>query len=75
MEQQRNDSKEFLDDLTLRDQRMFLVVITVIITDDTKEKLESDTEAIKQIASKNLCQLGVFKYQQLDDFKRYYLLE
>lgn len=66
MEQQRNDSKEFLDDLTLRDQRMFLVVITVIITDDTKEKLESDTEAIKQIASKNLCQLGVLKYQQLD---------
>lgn len=66
MEQQRNDSKEFLDDLTLRDQRMFLAVITVIITDDTKEKLESDTEAIKQIASKNLCQLGVLKYQQLD---------
>ena len=66
MEQQRNDSKEFLDDLTLRDQRMFLVVITVVITDDTKEKLESDTEAIKQIASKNLCQLGVLKYQQLD---------
>ena len=66
MEQQRNDSKEFLDDLTLRDQRMFLVVITVIITDNTKEKLESDTEAIKQIASKNLCQLGILKYQQLD---------
>ena len=66
MEQQRNDSKEFLDDLTLRDQRMFLVVITAIITDDTKEKLESDTEAIKQIASKNLCQLGILKYQQLD---------
>ena len=66
MEQQRNDSKEFLDDLTLRDQRMFLAVITVVITDDTKEKLDSDTEAIKQIASKNLCQLGILKYQQLD---------
>lgn len=66
MEQQRNDSKEFLDDLTLRDQRMFLAVITVVITDDTKEKLDSDTESIKQIASKNLCQLGILKYQQLD---------
>ena len=66
MEQQRNDSKEFLDDLTLRDQRMFLAVITVVITNDSKEKLESDTETIKQIASKNLCQLGVLKYQQLD---------
>ena len=66
MEQQRNDSKEFLDDLTLRDQRMFLAVIIVVITNDSKEKLESDTETIKQIASKNLCQLGVLKYQQLD---------
>ena len=66
MEQQRNDSKEFLDDLTLRDQRMFLAVLTIVITNDTKEKLESDTEAIRQISSKNLCQLGILKYQQLD---------
>ncbi len=66
MEQQRNDSKEFLDDLTLRDQRMFLAVLTIVITDDTKEKLESDTEALLQVASKNLCQLGILRYQQLD---------
>ena len=66
MEQQRNESKEFLDDLTLRDQRMFSAVITLVITDDTKEKLESDTEAILQIASKNLCQLGILRFQQLD---------
>ena len=62
MEQQRNESKEFLDDLTLRDQRMFSAVITLVITDDTKEKLESDTEAILQIASKNLCQLGILRF-------------
>lgn len=66
MEQQRNESKEFLDDLTLRDQRMFSAVITLVITDNTKEKLESDTEAILQIASKNLCQLGILRFQQLD---------
>lgn len=66
MEQQRNDSKEFLDDLTLRDQRMFSAVLTIVITDDTKEKLESDTESILQIASKNLCQLGILRFQQLD---------
>lgn len=66
MEQQRNDSKEFLDDLTLRDQRMFLAVLTIVITDDTKEKLESDTDALLQVASKNLCQLGILRYQQLD---------
>lgn len=66
MEQQRNESKEMLDDLTLRDQRMFLSVITIVITDETKEKLESNTEAILQIASKNLCQLGILRFQQLD---------
>ena len=37
MEQQRNDSKEFLDDLTLRDQKMFSAVLTIVITDETKE--------------------------------------
>jgi len=66
MEQQRNESKEFLDDLTLRDQRMFSAVLTLVITDETKEKLESVTEAITQIASKNLCQLGILRFQQLD---------
>ena len=66
MEQQRNDSREFLDDLTLRDQRMFSAVMTIVITDDTKEKLESDTDAILQIASKNLCQLGILRFQQTD---------
>ena len=66
MEQQRNESKEFLDDLITRDQRMFLAVITMVITDDTKEKLETDTDTILQIARKNLCQLGVLRFQQLD---------
>jgi type IV secretory pathway VirB4 component len=66
MEQQRNDSKEFLDDLTLRDQKMFLSVLTIVITDETKEKLESDTDAILQIASQKRCQLGILRFQQLD---------
>ncbi len=66
MEQQRNESKEMLDDLTIRDQRMFSAVMTLVITDETKEKLENLTEAILQIASKNLCQLGILRFQQLD---------
>ncbi len=66
MEQQRNDSKEFLDDLTLRDQKMFSAVLTIVITDETKEKLESDTESILQIAGKNRCQLGILRFQQID---------
>ncbi len=66
MEQQREQSKEFLDDLTTRDQRMFLSVLTMVITEETKEKLDVLTDTIKQIAGKNLCQMGVLRYQQLE---------
>ena len=66
MELQRKESKEFLDDLTTRDQRMMFAVITLAITADTKEQLDSDTEAVLSVARKHMCQLAVLKYQQLD---------
>ena len=68
MEQQRKEIREFLDDLTNRDQKMFKVVITVMHTADTLEELNSDTEAIQATGRKHMCQLGVLKYQQLDGF-------
>ena len=66
MEQQRKESKEFLDDLTARDQRMMFSVLTIVHTADTKEKLDSDTEMLLTTARKHLCQFAVLKYQQLD---------
>ena len=66
LEQQRRESKEFLDDLTTRDQRMIIAVLTMAITADTKEQLDADTETILGIARKHMCQLAVLKYQQLD---------
>ena len=39
LEQQRKESKEFLDDLTTRDQRMFVCVITMVHTAKTLEQL------------------------------------
>ena len=66
MEQQRNEIKEFLNDLTTRDQRMMFAVITLIHMADTKEQLDSDTEAILATARKQMCQLATMKYQQLD---------
>ncbi len=66
MEQQRKESKEFLDDLIQRDQRMFLSVLTIVHTAETKEQLDNDTESIKTTARKNLCQLGILRFQQLD---------
>ena len=46
LEQQRIESKEFLDDLTTRDQRMFLSVLTMVHVADTKEQLDNDTESL-----------------------------
>lgn len=66
MEQQRKESKEFLDDLTTRDQRMMFAVITMVHTADTKEQLDSDTEAILATARKHMCQMATLKYQQFD---------
>jgi type IV secretion system protein VirD4 len=44
MEQQRKESKEFLDDLTTRDQRMMFAVLTLVHTAESKEQLDSDTD-------------------------------
>ena len=66
MEQQRKESKEFLDDLTTRDQRMMFAVITMVHTAETKEQLDSDTEALLTTARKHLCQFAALKYQQMD---------
>ena len=66
LEQQRKESKEFLDDLTTRDQRMFVCVITMVHMADSKKQLDEDTESILSTARKHLCQLSILKYQQLD---------
>ena len=66
MEQQRNESKEFLDDLTTRDQRMFVCVLTIVLLADSQEQLESDTESLLTTARKHLCQMSILKYQQMD---------
>ena len=66
MELQRREAKEFLDDLTTRDQRMMLCVLTMVLTAETQEQLESDTETVLAIARKHMCQLAMLKYQQYD---------
>lgn len=57
IEQQRKEMKEFLDDLTTRDQRMMFTVLTMVHTADTKEQLDNDTEALLTTARRhmNIC--------------------
>ena len=66
MEQQRQESKEFLDDLTTRDQRMFVCVLTMVLIADNKEQLDLDTESLLSTGRKHLCQLAILKWQQKD---------
>ena len=65
LEQQRKESKEFLDDLTTRDQRMMFAVLTMVYTADTKEQLDNDTEALLTTARKHPRICGA--YQGGDD--------
>lgn len=69
MEVQRTESRDFLNDLTNRDQRMMSGVLTAVITADSKEELDSYTETLFTIASGRLCQFATLKYQQLDGLK------
>ena len=64
LEQQRKETREMLDDLTTRDQRLMFAVVTLVHLADTKEELDSDTETLQSIARKHLCQIGVLNWQQ-----------
>ena len=66
MELQRKESKEFLNDLTARDQRMMFAVLTMAITAETKEQLDADTETFLATARQHMCQMAVLKFQQID---------
>ncbi|MDD3279911.1 MAG: TraE family protein, partial [Lachnospiraceae bacterium] len=66
MELQRKETKEMLDDLTTRDQRMMFGLLTLVHMADTKEQLDSDTDTLLSSARKSLCQMAVLKWQQVD---------
>jgi len=66
MERQREESREFLNDLVARDQRMIPALITIVHTADTKEQLDADTESIRQCARKHLCSLNILRWQQME---------
>lgn len=66
MELQRKETKEMLDDLTTRDQRMMFGLLTMVHMADSKKQLDSDTETLLSVARKHLCQLSILKWQQVD---------
>lgn len=66
MEQMRKEIREFLDDLTTRDQRMMFVTVTMVHTADTLDALNNDTETLLSIGRKHLCNFSILRCQQED---------
>lgn len=68
LEQQRKEAREFLDDLTARDQKMMFAVLTITHLADSLEELNKDSETIISTARGTFCQIAPLYYQQLDGF-------
>ena len=66
LEQLRAETKEFLDDLSTRDQRMIFANVTIVHMADTLEQLNTDTETLQAIGLEQACQFSVLRYQQED---------
>ena len=71
MELQRKETKEMLDDLTTRDQRMMFGILTMVHMADSRKQLDSDTESILSVARKHLCQMATLKWQPQDQCPSY----
>ena len=64
MEQMRKVGKEYMDDLTERDQRMMFAVVTLTHLADSLEQLDQDTESLQ--SRTRGCEFSILKYQQED---------
>ena len=68
MELQRKECKEFLDDLIVRDQRMMMCSISLVLFSDSLDELNKNTDTLKAISRKYVCELETlyFSKRQLD---------
>jgi type IV secretory pathway VirB4 component len=66
IEEQRKETREFIDDMHNRDQRMMFIVVTMVHIADTKEQLDTDTDTLLSVARQHLCQVSSLKWQQYD---------
>ena len=64
MEQMQKVGKEYMDDLTERDQRMMCGVVTLTHLADSLEQLDQDTESL--LSRTRGCEFATLKYQQED---------
>ena len=63
---QRKETREFLEDLASRDQRMMLVVITVMVSADDQKELDRLTESVMSFGRSRMCQIAELRFRQLE---------
>ena len=61
--------EDLLNDLNNRDQRMFMCVLTMVITADSMEQLNIDTKQIFMTAQGENCQMGKLTFQQYEGLR------
>ena len=66
LEQFRAESKEFLDDMSTRDQRMIFANVTLVHMADTLEQLNADTKTLMSFGQGERCDFTVLRFQQED---------
>ena len=69
MQQRKKEQEELLHDLQERDQRMFFCVLTMVITANTIEQLNVDTDTVIRTAQSKRCQMGKLTFQQYDGLR------
>ena len=67
MVQKRNYSREYMDDLTMRDQSMIFSIIIIVHTVDSLNQLDTDTESLISVDKEHLCDASGICYQQEDE--------
>ena len=60
----QEETGHLLDDMTSRNQKIFLVTVTITHFADSKEDLDEGTKSLNTIVNKYLCSLKVFQYMQ-----------
>jgi hypothetical protein len=64
LQQADANAKTLYDDITMRDQRLYLTTFIIVVFAHTVEELEGEVSSLKQVSSKRGCPLYTTTYQQ-----------
>lgn len=66
MQQEEKDTNEWSDDMSNRDQQMFIASLVMTVTADSVEQLDQITEQLQSTVRASRCQLGIAEKRQLE---------